>query len=350
MPRPAQTAVPISYADHEKLRVLLSLVNDRSQPNINALINAVRNVDVMAFNIKALGYQLARSLAEAIPYPTNTVARPVGLACKPCTQADIESEWAAHWVGQLHIPVVYHRKSWELTYVLQALYDAGHIQAGQRGLGFGCGVEPIPSYLAAKGAFVTMTDLPPEDARAAVWSSTNQHTGALEQARAAHLVDSETFARQVDIRYVDMNAIPEDLAGYDFCWSICALEHLGSIRQGLDFIRNTLRTLRPGGTAVHTTEFNINPAGPTIDNWPTVLFQRKHMEQLAEELRADGHTVAPFDFDVGDQPMDQFIDLPPWGDNANALPVASLGGPLHLKVSVDGFASTCFGVIITKKG
>jgi len=31
--------------------------------------------------------------------------------------------------------------------------------------------------------------------------------------------------------------LPADLTGFDFCWSICALEHLGTIAQGLDFIK-----------------------------------------------------------------------------------------------------------------
>ncbi len=58
-----------------------------------------------------------------------------------------------------------------------------------------------------------------------------------------------------------------------------------------------MRTLKPGGLAVHTTEFNFLDEEHTIDNWPTVLYQRAHFERLAEALRADGHRVAPLDFD-----------------------------------------------------
>lgn len=338
----------VSDEDREKLRLLLSLVTETSQPNTNALMEVARNVDILALNIKAMGYQLARSIAAAIPVPTDTTARHVELASKPSTQSDMESDWAAHWHSQLQIPIVLHRKNWEFAYVLQSLFNGGHLKNGKRGLGFGCGTEPIPSYLAAQGLFVTMTDLPPEDSRAVVWSASNQHTRTLDHARVKHLVGRDTFERQVGLRYVDMNAIPGDLVDYDFCWSICALEHLGSIRQGLDFIRNSLHTLRPGGTAVHTTELNVHPNGPTIDNWPTVLFQRKHMELLAEELRREGHKIAPLDFHLGDRPMDRFVDLPPWHDGTKGPLNEWLGDPCHLKVAVDGFAATCFGVIVTK--
>lgn len=147
-----------------------------------------------------------------------------------------------------------------------------------------------------------------------------------------------------------MNAIPADLSGYDFCWSVCAMEHLGSIEQGLAFVENSLAPLKPGGISVHTMEFNIDPDGPTVDNWPTVFFQRRHIETLAERLRAAGHIVAPLNFDAGDRPLDRFIDLPPWGDGTKAALAQALGQPLHLKVAADGFVVTCFGMIVTKGG
>jgi SAM-dependent methyltransferase len=304
---------------------------------------------MMALNLKAMGYELARRLAAALPHGEPTRTRWVNLSSKPCTQADMESDWARHWCNELKTPLVFHRKLWELAYVLQALHDGGHIGSGQRGLGFGCGTEPIPSYLASRGNILTITDLAPEDARTAGWSRTDEYARTLDHAYTAHLVGREEFEQRVTLRYLDMNDIPDDLTGYDFCWSICALEHLGSIRQGLDFIENSLRTLRPGGTAVHTLEYNICPEGPTVDNWVTVLFQRRHIEEIAARLEAQGHTVAPLDFETGNAPMDQFIDLPPWPWQENRLTeISTRLGSLQLKVSIDGFPVTCFGIRITK--
>ncbi|WEJ99506.1 MAG: methyltransferase domain-containing protein [Candidatus Sphingomonas phytovorans] len=334
--------------DLEKLRILLSLVNDQSQPNINALTEAVRSITLANLNIKTFGYDLARSLASSLPPREGFPARHVGLNSRASTQADLESDWVAHWCGELMVPFIYHRKLWELAYVLQAIMEHGHLRDGARGLGFGCGVEPIPSYLAARGASVTMTDLPPADAAAAGWVSTNQYSSTVDMAFRPYLVTKDVFDARVDLRHVDMNAIPPDLIDFDFCWSICALEHLGSLDNGLDFIVNSLKTLRPGGLSVHTTEFNIDPDGPTIDNWPTVLFQKKHLEGLAKKLRDAGHEVAELDFFLGDKPLDRFIDLPPFHHDLSPTIAEWIGGPQHLKVATDGFPCTCFGIIVRK--
>jgi SAM-dependent methyltransferase len=336
--------------NRRKRAFLQSLVNEHSQPNADAMVMAVRDLDIANMNIKAFGYDLARRLAAALPIPQDTAARHVGLATKLSTQADLESDWAAHWSSQLHTPVLFHRKLWEVSYVLQAIYEEGHLRASARGLGFGCGTEVTPSYLASHGVAITVTDLEAKEAQAAGWAATNQHAASLEQAFHAHLVARDKFDELVSLRYVDMTAIPTDLTGYDFCWSMCALEHLGTIRKGLDFIENSLKTLRPGGLAVHTTEFNINPDGPTIDNWPTVLFQQKHFEELAARLRAQGHYVAELNFDYGDKPMDKFIDIPPWTHNMPKRLSDWFGASLHLKLSVDGFPCTCIGILVRKAG
>lgn len=336
--------------DFDKLERIMALLNDQSQPNINAVTQMSRNLDMMALSVKALGYQLATQMAAALPPAENTEARRVPLRSKPSTQRDMESEWVRHWCSQLGVPVIYHRKLWELAYILQVAYNTGNLRAGRRGLGFGCGTEPLTSYFASCGVEVTMTDLAPDDARTQSWTGTNQHASTLDDAHIEKLVSREQFDALVRYRSVDMNAIPDDLANYDFCWSTCALEHLGSIEHGLAFIENSLRPLRPGGTAIHTTEFNINPLGPTIDNWGTVLFQRRHFETLGERLTAAGHKVARLDFNPGNKPLDQFIDLPPWDEGTMAYLSGRLGSRAHLKVAIDGFVTTCYGITVSKAG
>lgn len=336
--------------DLAELNASLQLTNESAEPNMNPLAFRLRNLDAMALNLKFFGYELAKALAAALPPRTGLEPAPVGLRCKPSTQADMESDWVAYWLGELKVPVVFHRKLWEFAYMLQALWERGMLEPGRRGLGFGCGTEPLPSYLASRGIDVTVTDLAPEASTDLGWSNTNQHTATLDHAFKADLVGREAFDRHVTLSYVDMNAIPPDLTDYDFCWSICALEHLGSIAKGLDFIQNSLNTLKPGGVAIHTTEFNFLSETQTIDNWPTVLFLRQHFITVAERLRALGHEVAELDFAVGDKPLDRFIDLPPWEHDMNDYVRSNWGaGHVHLKLSIDGFPSTCFGLIIRKR-
>lgn len=320
-----------------------------SRPVLNDLRMAIRDISAIKLNIKMQGYELARQLASQLPIRNIAAPCPIELRSKPSTQQDLESDWCAHWLGRLGSPVIFHRKLWELAYVLQVIWQNGLLGPNRRGLGFGCGVEPIPSVLAAEGVDVVVTDLAPEQQVDTGWTSTNQHTYSLDAVYRKHIVDRPAFDRHVSMEYVDMRRIPESLTGFDFCWSICALEHLGSIAEGLRFIEASLETLKPGGVAVHTTEFNFLDDTSTLDNWPTVLFQRAHFAQLARSLGAKGHQVAPLDFDVGQRPLDRFIDVPPyqgdWSPNQKAIWPAD---PAHLKLTIDGFASTCFGLIIKK--
>lgn len=334
----------------ERLKIAVQLVEGQNQPNINALSEIVRDLPGIAFSIKSMGYELARSLRAALP-ERKTSARHVGLQSKASTQADLESDWALHWCNELGTPLLFHRKIWELAYVMQAAFENEMMQPGKAGVGFGCGTEALPSYFAAKGVNILVTDLAPDDQRATGWANTAQHTKGPDSAFHPHLVDRATFDRNVKLRYVDMNEVPSDIRGFDFCWSICALEHLGSIENGLRFIERSLDVLKPGGVAIHTTEYNFSHDETTIDNWGTVLFLRKHFHQIFDRLTSLGHSVAPLDLSVGSKPMDKFIDIPPFSDQlAPSLRAEWDVGVAHIKLLVDGFPSTCFGLIIRKAG
>lgn len=347
--KPASPPAPPAWTEADLLRLLVH-INPDGRPNVHPLRQALNNIDPLSLNVKQMGYRLARQLAEALPPLEKTEPRRVNVQSSLSTQGAIESDWAAHWCHELRIPVLYHRKVWELCFVMQALYDADLIRPGSRGLGFGCGSEPLPSYFAANGIDITATDLRPEDALNKGWMETGQHASEPEHIFMAHLVDREAFDRHVQLRHVDMTAIPADLTGYDFCWSICALEHLGSLEKGLAFIENSIGTLRPGGLSIHTTEFNINEDGPTIDHWSAVAYQRHHLETLAAKLEAQGHHVSPFDFSLGGGVLDQFVDIPPFHHDLSQQMQDWLGFPAHLKLAFEGIIVTCVGLIVRKGG
>ncbi len=290
-------------------------------------------------NIKALGYEYARSLQKNLTTPDNLFPTKVGLDSKACQQKDIESEWFAYWCQQMKLPVVYHRKIWEFCYILQVMHDYDLLTPGLKGLGFGCGEEPLPSLLAAYDIEITATDLDPQESSAKGWVETNQSMSSVDKIWLPELCSQNLFKKNVSLRYVDMNNIPSDLDNkYHFCWSACALEHLGSIDKGLLFIENSLNTLVPGGVCIHTTELNYLQAEKTIDNRNTVLFRKKDFIKLAQKLTAQGHQVTPLNFDIGSGFLDQFIDIPPYQQPLDA----------HLKLLVSNFATTSFGIIVKK--
>jgi SAM-dependent methyltransferase len=323
----------------------------RGKPSLRDLYIAARDMDIVRVNVKQFGYQLARQLEGKLQgVDCSLEPRHHHLVSKPTTQADMESPWFAYWCKELKIAPIYHRKIWEYAFVLQCLHENGILVPGTSGIGFGCGDEPMASYFASRGMSALITDLSPDEAARHGWVETGQHATSREMAFRPDLVSREAFDERVRHQVVDMNAIPPFPAAYDFCWSICALEHLGSIQKGLEFVENALRVLKPGGIAVHTTEYNFLSETETRETGADVLFLRRHFEELARRLRAAGHDMLGPDFWVGDGLLDTFIDIPPYGQEKDSWPVGHLQSkfPAHLKLSIAGYASTCFGIVIRK--
>ncbi len=170
---------------------------------------------------------------------------PPGIRSRVCTQAQLSEPWFAVWCEALgHAPRA-HRKLWERAYILHVLDSLGMLFPGRRGVGFGVGREPLVSFFAAKGCQIVATDLPASTKEARMWSAANQH-GGLEDLLRPGLCPPDQFRELVSVRSVDMRSLPPDLSGFDFCWSACALEHLGSLDAGMEFVRHSMRTLVPG--------------------------------------------------------------------------------------------------------
>jgi 2-polyprenyl-3-methyl-5-hydroxy-6-metoxy-1,4-benzoquinol methylase len=253
-----------------------------------------------------------------------------------CRQEDMENPAYPYWMKKIGFAPTWHRKRWEFMFICQALYERGLIRPGMRGLGFGVGEEPLAAYFAAEGCQLTCTDMPPEAAVHSGWVETAQHAESRETLRRPFVCPDPVFDANVQFRFCDMNDIPGDLTGYDFCWSACALEHLGSIEHGLAFIERSVDCLKPGGFAVHTTEYNLSSNDETVSEGGTVLFRRRDLEGLAARLAAHGHVMAPLDVDPGAGRLDQYLDVAPYRDEP------------HLKLALMGYAATSIGLIVQK--
>jgi hypothetical protein len=192
-----------------------------------------------------------------------------------------------------------------------------------------------------------MTDLDPKRQAAAGWVASSQHASSIETAFRPALVSRVKFDSLVTFQYLDMNQIPPGLAGqFDFCWSVCAMEHLGSIELGIKFFESSMAVLKPGGFAVHTAEFNFGSDEDTIEEGGTVLFRKKDFEDLARRLRGLGHRVFPLRFDLGSSPVDWFIDVPPYPGDPDFFDVQLRA--LHLRLMVEGYPSTCYGMVVQR--
>ena len=81
-----------------------------------------------------------------------------------------------------------------------------------------------------------------------------------------------------------MNDIPDDLVDFDFNWSSCSFEHLVRLIK-VWFLQNQLKTLKPGGWAQHTTEYNLSSNDETQENNSTVLYRQRDIEYIIDALR-----------------------------------------------------------------
>lgn len=241
-----------------------------------------------------------------------------------------------HWCNEIKQHPTYHRKQWEFVYILQALWERGLLELGKRGLGFGVGREPLTAVMAAHGCKVLATDIDADSQSSEGWADTGQHSTTLEDLNAQAICEEGAFKENVSFAPVDMNNIPSDLRGFDFCWSACCFEHLGSIKAGLEFYKNSIECLKPGGFVIHTTELNMSSNEQTLDNDATVLFRRRDLEELIADLRAQGHYCEPLLVHYGSQPVDGFIDMPPYRIDP------------HLRLAIAQYVSTSVGIITRK--
>ncbi len=248
--------------------------------------------------------------AEAVPEPRF----PAHVRSRICTQAQLYEPWFAKWCDALGEPPLVHRKTWEFAYVAEVLDSLGSLHTGNRGLGFGVGRESLVAGFASRGVDVVATDLASDSREARGWSRSDQHASGVESMLRPDVCDSATFRERVSWRPVDMREIPRDLNGFDFCWSVCSLEHLGTLQAGLDFVEQSLSTLVPGGVAVHTTEFNLHSNDETVERGPTVVYRERDLIGLKARLEAAGHQVAAFDFSRGEDLLDRYVDVPPYAD------------------------------------
>lgn len=232
-------------------------------------------------------------------------------------------------------PLIVHRKMWEWLFICQALFERGMLQPGRRGLGFGVGREPLVALFASLGCTVTATDLDPDRARQAGWTDSGvEYAGDLPGLNEHGLCAPEDFKARVSYRNVSMDELPDDLGTFDFTWSSCALEHLGNLEAGLEFVVGQMRYLVPGGVSVHTTEFNVSSDTATVAQGGTVLYRRRDIEGLVSRLRKMGHGIV-VDFSEGETPSDQHVDVAPFTDT-------------HLRTELAGYVTTSIGLIIEK--
>jgi hypothetical protein len=228
---------------------------------------------------------------------------------------------------------ILHRKQWEHAYIVHKLTTRGLLLPGSRGLGFGVGTESLPSLFASRGCMILATDAP-EAPSISGWKSTAQHADSLKSIWREDMIPWDQFSKACDFRPLDMNNYSDIPVGFDFHWSSCVIEHLGGIRAAQDFVLNSILALNPGGVAVHTTEFNLSSETETVDEPGTCIFRASDIYDLRRQIESKGFEVEPIILDPGFHPYNYHVDIPPYQSS------------VHLRLLLEGFASTSIGLVV----
>jgi hypothetical protein len=226
-----------------------------------------------------------------------------------------------------------YRKIWEWAAILQALEERGMLRHGNKAIGFAVGQEPLPSIFAGHGVSVLASDMPDGE----YWEETGQH--ATNALFVSGHVSRQEFDRLVEFQPIDMTnitSLPDEQA--DFVWSSCAIEHVGSLDLASRFVVDSMRLLKPGGVAVHTTEINCSSNEETIEVGDNVIFRRRDIEALNDRLRQIRCGMCHPDFDMGTHPYDLDYDEEPYFTS----------GRKHIKLKIGPFVSTSFLIIAHK--
>jgi hypothetical protein len=251
-----------------------------------------------------------------------------------CLARDFYHRGFAAFCQAIGVEPALHRKLWEFAFIWHHLCAESAILPGARGVGFGVGRERLPSLFAKHGCKVLATDAPGDTAG---WTDTGQYSSSLNELFFSEIASEDEFRKNVEYTSCDMNAIDDAIREFDFCWSSCSFEHLGSIENGLDFVVNSVeKVLKVGGVACHTSELNISSNDRTLDRGDTVLFRRRDIERLAERLERCGHQVKPLPIEPGNSFIDYLVDLPPYSND------------MSLRLKIASYVTTSFGLVVRR--
>jgi SAM-dependent methyltransferase len=246
--------------------------------------------------------------------------------------------WGKVWEGMRNDKTM-HRKLWEWSAISQALEERGFLTPSHKGIGFAVGLEPLASLFASRGVELLASDFSFGSANSDSWESSGQLAVSLQNIYWSGIVDSKQFESRVKYQNIDMRDLTTLPHSYfDFSWSSCSFEHLGSLEAGLEFLVNSLRCLKPGGIAVHTTEFNISSNDDTIDVGDNVIYRKKDIESFDLRLRQLGCAIEALDFNAGFNEADLAFDYPPYYTH----------GRQHIKLKIADYISTSMILIIRK--
>jgi SAM-dependent methyltransferase len=174
-----------------------------------------------------------------------------------------------------------HRKQWEFAQIFRSLRAQGMLNGRTRGLSMGGGAERLLYAVARRAGHLTVTDLYD---RTSAWAGaqTDDPDRTLKAAAPFPIDPARLLARRMDMRSLEFGE-----RSFDFCYSSCAIEHIGGRDDFLAHLREVRRVLTDGGLYVLTTEFHYGEEVIAVPN--NYYFSAGYLDDL---LRCAGFEVA----------------------------------------------------------
>ncbi|GMR25066.1 MAG: hypothetical protein BMS9Abin39_0342 [Ignavibacteria bacterium] len=197
---------------------------------------------------------------------------------KICDAADwFDTELNSIILNELKEPPRFHRKQWEFAMIFLALKKLGCLNDNMTGLSLGGGNERVLYSIAQHINKLTVTDLYDEET---TWdcAKTNDPDEYIKASKPFDVDDSKIKALRMDMRYLHF----EDNT-FDFCYSSCAFEHIGTFDDFVQHLDEVYRVLKENGVYVFTTELQIG--SNTIEDPHNYVFSPSYLNDIFRKIK-----------------------------------------------------------------
>ena len=170
----------------------------------------------------------------------------------------------------------FHRKQWEFAMIFLALRRLGYLNEYSTGLSMGGGNERVLYSVARYVKKLFVTDLY-SDATGWDCARTDDPNDFIRTSKPFEVDDSKIEALRMDMRDLQF----EDNT-FDFCYSSCAIEHIGDYDDFIKHFNEVNRCLKDGGVYVLTTEFQFGDK--TIKDENNYIFSPNYLKEILSNI------------------------------------------------------------------
>ena len=173
---------------------------------------------------------------------------------------------------ELKEPARFHRKQWEFAMIFLTLRKFGLLNNQKVGLSLGGGNERVLYSIANHVKKLIVTDLYDENTS---WdcARTTDPDEFIKSSKPFPVDENKLQAMRMDMRNLDF----EDNT-FDFCYSSCAIEHIGDYQDFLQHLNEVNRVMKEGGVYVFTTELQFGER--TIPDQNNFIFTKEYISDL----------------------------------------------------------------------